>query len=64
VAAHGDNVAFGSGKQAVVLATISAGSVTVDAEFSDNRGEVLALAFSPDGGLLAAGDASLFLVPF
>lgn len=31
----------------------------MEAEVEDNKGEVLALAFSPDGGLLAAGDVSL-----
>ena len=56
VAAHGDIIAFGSGARKVVLASTAGGSVRSEAEFEDNRGEVLALAFSPDGGLLASGD--------
>lgn len=42
----------------MILATVSGGSVNVEAEFDDNKGEILSLAFSPDGGLLAAGDVS------
>lgn len=52
-----DIVAYGNGKK-VVLATVSGGTVKVDVEFEDNKGEVLSLAFSPDGSLLAAGDVS------
>ena len=52
---NGDIVAFGSGRK-VSLAEVSGGSVKVLTEFEDNRGDVLALAFSHDGGLLAAGD--------
>jgi WD40 repeat protein len=32
--------------------------VSILAEFDDNKADVLALAFSPDGSLLAAGDAA------
>ena len=52
---NGDIVAFGSGRK-VSLAEVTGGSVKVNTEFEDNRGDVLALAFSPDGGLLVAGD--------
>lgn len=59
VAAHGganeDVVAFGSG-QKVTLASVSGTSLKVLVDIADNRGEVLALAFSKDGALLAAGD--------
>lgn len=54
-----DIVAFGKDSKKVVLASVSGGSVKVEAEFDDNKGEVLSLAFSPDGSLLAAGDVSL-----
>lgn len=61
VAAHagsgGDVVALGSGKK-VILGTVSGGQVSPVAEFDDNKGDVLSLAFSPDGSLLAAGDAA------
>lgn len=53
----GDLVAFGSGKK-VTLATVNGGSVKIEKEFEDNKGDVLSLAFSDDGALLAAGDAS------
>jgi len=52
-------VAFGTGTKKVVLATVSGGAVKVEAEFEDNKAEVLSLAFSPDGSLLAAGDVRL-----
>lgn len=55
---NGDLVAYGSGAKKVVLASVSGASVKVEAEFEENKGEVLALAFSPDGALLAAGDVS------
>lgn len=58
-----DLVAFGTGAKKVVLAAIDNGAVKVEAEFEDNKGEVLALAFSPDGALLAAGDVCLALLP-
>lgn len=65
VAAHEggneDIVAFGSG-QKVTLATVNGTSLKVLAEISDNRGDVLALAFSKDGALLAAGDVSTILL--
>ena len=59
VAACGDLVAFGSGAKKVILAEMSSGSLKTGAEIEENRGEVLALSFSPDGGLLAAGDVNL-----
>jgi len=61
VAAHAgssDLVAYGTGAKKVVLASVSGGAVKVEAEFEDNKGEILSLAFSPDGSLLAAGDVS------
>ena len=61
VAAHSgdsDIIAFGASTKKVVLATVSGSSVKIEAEFEDNKGEVLSLAFSPDGSLLAAGDVS------
>lgn len=61
VAAHAgesDIVAFGTGTKKVILATVSGSSVKIEAEFEDNKGEVLSVAFSPDGSLLAAGDVS------
>lgn len=61
VAAHDggneDVVAFGSG-QKVTIATVNGTSLKVLVEIADNRGDVLALAFSKDGALLAAGDVS------
>ena len=51
----GDIVAFGSGTK-VTLATVSGTSLKVLTEISDNRGDVLVLAFSKDGNLLASGD--------
>lgn len=54
-------VAFGSG-QKVTLASVNGTSLKVITEISDNRGDVLALAFSKDGTLLAAGDVRPFLV--
>lgn len=50
-----DVVAFGSG-QKVTLATANGTSIKVLSEISDNRGEILVLAFSKDGSLLASGD--------
>ncbi len=39
--------------------------MNVEAEFEDNKSEVLAIAFSPDGSLIAAGDVSVdVLYPF
>ena len=57
-ASNGDVIAFGTGTQKVVLATVSGGDLKVEAEFEDNKGQVLSLAFSPDGALLASGDVS------
>lgn len=57
VAAHGDAVAIGAGKK-VTIARASGTSLSEVASFEDNKGDVLALAFSPDGALLAAGDAA------
>jgi hypothetical protein len=51
----GDIVAFGSGAK-VTLATVNGTSLKVSTEISDNRGDVLVLAFSKDGSLLASGD--------
>lgn len=63
VAAHagpnGDVIALGTGPRKVTLATVSGAKLNVVAEFDDNKGDVLSLAFSADGGLLAAGDVSL-----
>jgi len=52
-----DVVAFGSGAK-VTLATVNGTSLKVLTEISDNRGEILVLAFSKDGNLLASGDVS------
>jgi hypothetical protein len=61
VAAHGgsgdDIVAYGSGAK-VTIATASGTSLKVLSEISDNRGDILVLAFSKDGSLLASGDVS------
>ncbi|BEI85281.1 hypothetical protein CcaverHIS002_0506820 [Cutaneotrichosporon cavernicola] len=57
VAVHGDLVATGSGKK-VTIARASGSSLSEVASFEDNKGEVLSLAFSLDGSLLAAGDAA------
>lgn len=61
VAAHptasGDVIAFGAGKK-LILATSPSGSLKIDTEIEDNRGDILAIAFSPDGTLVAAGDAT------
>lgn len=57
VAASGDVVAIGAGNK-VTLATVSGTTLNTLAEFQDNKGDVLALAFSPNGALLASGDAS------
>jgi hypothetical protein len=66
VAAHagsdGDLIAFGSGAKGVTLATVTGGSVKVEESFEDNKGEVLAVAFSPQGNLVAAGDVSCFTI--
>lgn len=55
--ANEDLIAFASG-QTVTLASVSGTSLKVLGEISDNRGEVLVLAFSKDGSLLASGDVS------
>ncbi|KAL7419562.1 WD40 repeat-like protein [Cryptotrichosporon argae] len=55
VAALGDVVAYGAGKKVVLAA---GADVATQAEFDDNKGDVTALAFSPDGKWLAAGDAA------
>jgi WD40 repeat protein len=52
-----DVVAFGSGAK-VTLATVNGTSLKVLTEISDNRGDILVLAFSKDGNLLASGDVS------
>lgn len=57
VAALGDLVAVGAGKK-VTLSRVSGGALTELASFEDNKGDVLSLAFSPDGALIAAGDAA------
>ncbi|BEJ16159.1 hypothetical protein CspHIS471_0507640 [Cutaneotrichosporon sp. HIS471] len=57
VAVHGDLVATGSGKK-VTIARASGSSLSEVASFEDNKGDVLSLAFSLDGSLLAAGDAA------
>jgi hypothetical protein len=51
----GDVVAYGLGKK-VVIGVAGAGKLENAWEVEDNRGEVLAIAFSKDGALLAAGD--------
>ena len=58
VAAHEDLVAFGSGTKKVSVGRVSHGAFKVEAEFEDNKGEVIALAFTSAGDLLAAGDVS------
>lgn len=57
VGSNGDVVALGSGRK-VTLASVSDGKVSPIADFEDNKGDVLSLAFSPDSSLLAAGDAA------
>ncbi|WWD16495.1 hypothetical protein CI109_100921 [Kwoniella shandongensis] len=55
---HGSNsdiLAYSSGK--TVTLTTTSPQATLGS-FEDNRGEVLSLAFSPDGKYLAAGDAT------
>ena len=56
---NGDLIAYGTGAKKVVMASVSESEVKIEAEFEDNKGEVLALAFSPDGKYLAAGDVRL-----
>jgi WD40 repeat protein len=58
----GDIVAFGSGAKKVTIASVSESGLKVDFEVEDNKGEILALAFSKDGSLLAAGDVSAFIM--
>lgn len=53
-----DTVAIGVGAKKVVIGKVSHGQVAIEAEYEENKAEVLALAFSPDGSLLAAGDAA------
>ena len=53
-----DMLAFGKPDKKVYLGRRSEGSIQVDAEFEDNRGEIQAMAFSHDGALLAAADVS------
>lgn len=50
-------MAYGEGAK-VTIASVNGTSLKVLGEISDNRGEVLVLAFSKDGALLAAGDVS------
>ncbi|KAK8861594.1 hypothetical protein IAR55_002417 [Kwoniella newhampshirensis] len=52
---NSDTLAYSSGK---VVTLASTSPQTTLATFEDNRGEVLSLAFSPDGRYLAAGDAT------
>jgi WD40 repeat protein len=52
-----DLVAFGSGKT-LTLATLSNGKLEPQATFTDSKADILCIAISPDGGLVAAGDAA------
>ncbi|GJE96547.1 WD40 repeat domain-containing protein [Phanerochaete sordida] len=58
VAAHGTTVAIGSDEQKVYLYEWDGKSLTETAVLEGNRGALSALAFSPDGSQLAAGDSS------
>ena len=55
---NGDFVAYGAGGKKLVLASVSGGAVKVEKEYEENKAEVLSVAFSEDGSLLAAGDVS------
>lgn len=55
VALHDNHLAYGSADKKIRLATITGEDSTT---FDDSRGEVISLAFSPDGKLLAGGDVS------
>lgn len=57
VGANGPSVAYGSGKT-LTLATNSGSSLKTEADFTDNKGDILSIAFSPDGKLVAAGDSA------
>lgn len=59
---NGDIVAVGAGTKKVALHGIIGTTLSPIAEFDDNKGDVLALAFSADGALLAAGDSAGRLV--
>lgn len=57
VAASDSIVALGSGKN-LTLSTIGNGKLEEQAEITDSKGDILSIAFSPDGSLVAAGDAA------
>lgn len=60
--ANGDIIAFGSGAK-LTVASVSGTSLKTLFEVSDNRGDILAVAFAKDGSLVASGDVSLSFEP-
>lgn len=56
VGASATTVALGSGST-LTLAKLGEGKLETLAEITDSKSDILAIAFSPDGSLVAAGDA-------
>lgn len=57
VAAHGSTAAIGGEDTSVQICAISGSSLSPKAEIKTSRNPISALAFSPDGSLLAVGDS-------
>ena len=57
VAAHGDLAAVGGEDATVQICSLSASSLTPKTDIKCSRNPISALAFSPDGSLLAVGDS-------
>lgn len=57
VAAHGSTAAIGAEDSSIRIGSVTSSAFTSKTEFKASRNPISALAFSPDGSLLAAGDS-------
>ncbi|KAL1982540.1 hypothetical protein VTN96DRAFT_1197 [Rasamsonia emersonii] len=57
VAAHGSTAAIGAEDSSIRIGTVAGSTLTPKTEIKASRNLISALAFSPDGSLLAAGDS-------